>query len=177
MLINAQETIARLNSPSNLMNRLAGFKSRSANSSNDSMKLFGLDRSAIEASVIGMERATLGNQFESEPSSADFIDKQINPAEKDNVTEVLDSLEEKTKKDLIKNTAQTVLGDSIELLRRRLPEIDKARDLAHIAGEMQKVLASMEPKNKDEDKQPSQVIIYRPIVHQESHFKSVHVVE
>jgi hypothetical protein len=149
VLLNQVETEARLNSPSNLMTRLRLLK----NTTKD-----------ISLFTGGVVNNSCSN---SEPSS---------PSLPQSAEQVTAELEEQIKDGLIKSTARKVLGDSLELLSIRLPEIDKARDLSRVATDMGRIINDLTPK-QEENHNHQQVIIYRPVINQESHYQSVHVSE
>lgn len=90
--------------------------------------------------------------------------------------ELISDLEDKLRKNNIKTLATDVLENSLESLRYRLDEVDKVRDLSRIASDMGKILTQIDPP-KEAVNTAKQVIIYKPVMVQESHYNSLQVVE
>lgn len=91
--------------------------------------------------------------------------------------ELIEDLEAKLRKNNIKLLASDVLENSLESLRYRLDEVDKVRDLSRIASDMGKILTSIDPPKESDKTAKNQVIIYKPVMVQESHYNSLQVNE
>lgn len=92
------------------------------------------------------------------------------------VTDLIDDAADKIKIGLVKTTALDVLSDTLIHLKARVAETDKPEKLSKIAGDMGKVLNSITPKN-DSDRPNTNVIIYKPIMVNESYYDSIQVNE
>jgi hypothetical protein len=64
----------------------------------------------------------------------------------------------------LRETAAGIMALSMEHLKDKIPEIQKAETLARIAGEMNKVVQS----RQDDEKKVAQIIVYAPTVMQEN---------
>lgn len=126
MLINSEEAERRLNSSSNLLNRLR----RNPSAGNSAMSVF---RPSADST-----------QIEPIPES--------DPA----VIAVLDDIDSKVKEETIKNAALSVLGASVAQLAAVVPSIQRPKELADVASKMSKVINDMNKdgagRNKDGNK-------------------------
>lgn len=153
MLLEDLEAETRLNSLDNLINKLR------PNSQNNN--LIARDASPAVIDIIP-ERNTKKIEIPSLPPSAESL---------------VEDLEQKLRKQSIKNLATDVLEHSLEALRNRLDEVEKVRDLSKIAGDASKILKEIDPPKEEDLRAKNQVIIYKPVMVTESHYNSVQVNE
>lgn len=92
------------------------------------------------------------------------------------VDQIIDNLEDKLKsgKDNIKSKATGIINECLDELKGRLSEVQKPKDLAAIAAEMNKVIGN---KNENKSASNAQVIIYAPQHNNETHYEVIHVSE
>lgn len=154
MLLEDFEAESRLNSLDNLINKLRPSASQSYS---------GMKQDASPA-VIDIIPAKSHDRIEipSLPPSAESL---------------VEDLEQKLRKQSIKNLATDVLEHSLEALRNRLDEVEKVRDLSKIAGDASKILKEIDPPKEENPNAKNQVIIYKPVMVTESHYNSVQVLE
>lgn len=79
------------------------------------------------------------------------------------------NIDEKVAVGKLRETAAGIMALSLEHLKVKIPEINKAETLARIAGEMNKVVQS----RADDDKKVAQIVVYAPQVIQENHFSEL----
>ncbi len=128
MIVSEQEVTARLESPSNLLNRLRAASSNSKN--------------RVSSPLL--------------PPTAD---------------ELVEDLEEKLKVNSIKNKAQSIMIQAMDVLESKIEEVSKPESLARIAETMSKISESQTAK----DKAPKvgTIVIYSPQVMSEKDFGEV----
>lgn len=84
-------------------------------------------------------------------------------------SDIIPDLEKKLDYGSSKQKAIAIMNESMDLLKVRLAEVSKPRELAAIAAEMGKVIANTEVKREDERPLAS-VVIYAPSVVHENNF-------
>jgi len=93
-----------------------------------------------------------------------------------NVDDLVDGIEDKLRTARITKSAEEVLDNSLEQLKMRLCEVENVRDLSKIATDMSKIINGQNQKD-DPSKTASQVIIYKPVMVNETHYQAVQVNE
>lgn len=158
MILDDNEVITRLGSPLNLINRLRG-----NSSSKNAMDLF------IPNESHRYDESSAAISDESIKSILESI-KEV----EDSNPELIPDEAAKIKLGIVKAQAIDVLHDSILELGRRLPEVQKVRDLASIARDM-KSIASDETENSKRGN--TNVVVYKPITNDISKYDTLVVVE
>lgn len=154
MLMNATDIKDRINSPSNLINRLDSIRGSSSKSSG--MNIFGVGE---------------------KESSAVIIPEIVGDINREEISqEVIDAVEDELKLGLVKSSARAVLGKTLDLLSERLPDVDKPKDLSRIATDMSRIIDTFTPKDENQGFK-QQVIIYRPAVNHIGTYQEMHVNE
>ena len=125
MILDTNELNERLNSPNNLLNRLK--EMTKVKTSESSMNLF-----------VPSEPVRGNNSTPFMPNDSD-------------IKSTLDEIDDELRDGLIKNTAKTVLGNSLVHLSRSLGNIENPVNYARIATDMGKLLVNMETANKSGD--------------------------
>jgi hypothetical protein len=90
----------------------------------------------------------------------------------DPIDELVD--EKKIKQALVKSLALNVQHDALMQLQMRLGEIGKVKDLSSIASEMNKILVE---DSKKQIANHNQILIYKPMINDVSHYDTVVVRE
>ncbi len=116
-----------------------------------------------------------------EPSRIVSISEVVNDrpaqiASLPSLDELVPNAEDKINLSRALSGSTAVLADSVESLRMRLGEVESPAKLSRIASEMSRVIDSLKNK-KDDSNSKQQVIIYKPVFHQESHYETIHVSE
>lgn len=92
-------------------------------------------------------------------------------------SEVIDDLEDKLKHGSIRSKAAGIMIAAMDELSSRIPEVQKAEQLARIAESMSKVVnAKNENDNKDKLNQP-QFHVFAPQFNYENHYETIHARE
>lgn len=148
MILENTITDERLNSPNNLVNRLAELRKVKVKSDNG-LSLFGVKVDSNPATITALP---------------------------EDVSKTVDAIGESLRDNLTANKARAVLDSSLSILSARIHEIDKAKDLSRVALDMGKVISGLEG-DKDENKNAAPTIIYRPVINNESHYAAVYVTD
>lgn len=148
MLLSQEEVDARLSSPLNLINRL----SRSGTRSNE-MSLFGIP----------------SNRVNQEPAAILSVPPSIDT--------LIDNVASRINIGVAKESALSLMVDSMSQLKQRLPEVEKARDLSSIASDMHRIVSSINQNKESGSRNQNQIIIYKPVIMNESHYEVVHANE
>lgn len=154
MILSDNEVTTRLESPLNLINRLARLN-------------------AVKST--GMEIFVPPSQRDEIPAvlSDQSVQDILNAIKDDNLEEVMPDNASKIKLGIVKAKALDVLHDSLLQLGQRLPEITKVKDYSTIAKDMKSILADDESTTKHQ----SQVVIYKPIINDISKYDTLVVRE
>jgi hypothetical protein len=91
-------------------------------------------------------------------------------------SEIIEDLDEKLKSGGLKSKAAGIMNDCLNELKSRIPEVDRPSQLSQIAETMNKIISS-EDKNKNDNQNQPQFIIYSPTFISEDHFDTVYVKE
>lgn len=84
-----------------------------------------------------------------------------------------EDIESEIRDGLIRGSAKRVLGDALDLLENNLHEIsDSPTRLAGVIAQVSKVVTALDDK-KSSNINPNQVIIFKPMIHNESYYQSV----
>lgn len=149
MLLTEEEVNLRLESPLNLLNRLK--RSRSVD-----LPFSKTSNSANPRNIGGDISIQLGTKL---PSAEELID----------------NIEDRLRLGRIQGKALEVMGDSIEQLKYRLPEVSKPEKLATIAADMNKILIGIadSKKNNTVNDNRVQIMIYRPDTRSEAEYEVI----
>ena len=163
MLLNDNELNARLESTDNLINRMRSVRQVSQVSETEPEQK---EISSFLSLLNGSHR----------PSSRAVIDIPALPPSSENLIE---NLEDKIKTAQVNHNALAVLDDSLILLRDKLVDVQHAKDLSRIATDMEKILNGSRINERENNRTTGTggVIIYKPIIVNESHYESVTVQE
>ena len=150
MLLNNDEIESRLNHPDNLMNRMSSLRGNNSNN-NSAMEIFGVNDSRDKATI---------------------------PALPPSVDDLIDDVETKVKSTAAYTGALDTLVDSVQLLRARLLEVEKPEKLSRIASDMHRIVNDInESRNGKRSGDGNSIIVYKPIILNESAFQVVHASE
>ena len=89
------------------------------------------------------------------------------------VDELVDSLEDKLSESSLVSKASNVISAALDELLPRLGEVSKPRDLAQIAANVKRVIGDRRGQSEGN----KNVIIYKPVIVNESHFEVVQAVD
>lgn len=89
------------------------------------------------------------------------------------VDELVDSLEDKLSESSLVSKASNVISAALDELLPRLGEVSKPRDLAQIAANVRRVIGDKRGQSEGN----KNVIIYKPVIVNESHFEVVQAVD
>ena len=92
------------------------------------------------------------------------------------VEDIIVDAEDKIKLGLAHKGSIDVMGKSIEMIRERLHEVEKVKDLSRIAVEMSRVNAEIS-EIRGGGKGLNQLVIYQPMIVQENYYETVRVNE
>jgi hypothetical protein len=147
MLLEEEELKRRIESPSNLLNRLR------------------LAKLAMPSKPVSL------------PASLPIIDivKQspsVHPALPPTSDDVVEDLNSKITIGSIKGKAMGIMSSALDELKAKLPEVGKPDKLSKIVADMSKVYDAVENRNATQA-QAAQIIIYAPQIVSEEHFNVV----
>lgn len=92
------------------------------------------------------------------------------------VADLVDNLENKLTGGKAYTNALNVLAESTELLRSRIGEVRKPEKLSKIASDMSRIVNGFNEKN-NKNSNNNTVIVYKPVVNNESHYETVYANE
>lgn len=95
------------------------------------------------------------------------------------ISELIQDVDDKIITSKISASATDVLSDSLSMLKERLPEIQKAKDLAVVAFNMNKILIGISDAQrvKEETKPSVNFIFYKPRLRAEDDYEIINVSE
>lgn len=88
------------------------------------------------------------------------------------VNDIIEDVDTKIGNGSIKSKAMSIMGNAMDELNKRLPEVQKPERLAAIAAEMSKVVNNSQERSPSEVKQ-GQIIIYAPQIMVEENFNII----
>lgn len=154
MILTHAAVAERINSPDNLLNRLAKSTSRIVNN------------------LPNYEREKIID-IPSFPTSS----SSKNNREAMTIDELIDDVETKIELGQSHIKAVRVLNLSLDQLEMTIPSEEHPEKLAKIASSMSKIISDSSPKSNGEDGNKSQIIIWKPFSINIDEMKMVHAVE
>lgn len=92
------------------------------------------------------------------------------------ISDLVDNFENKIAGGKAYTNALGVLGESVQMLRAKLHEVEEPKQLSRIASEMSKIVNGFNEQNKNKNMTPT-VIVYKPVVNNEQHYETVYANE
>lgn len=89
---------------------------------------------------------------------------------------IVEDLEEKLKFGGLKSKAAGIMSDCLDELKVRIAEVDKPSQLAAVAETMNKIV-NTENKNRNDNTDKPQFVVYSPTFINEEHFETIYVKE
>lgn len=161
MILNDDQVNERLNSVSNLVGR---------------MKKLEQDKTIIDDSNARPELTYLPEKTKIPELIPSLPSRNDNDNKSDGVTNLVEELHRKSMKYVVGKKAFSVLDQTLNLLEDNIYQLENPKDLSRIASDMSKIIAATEDKTEDKATK-NNVIIYRPVIHNESHYQQIAVNE
>lgn len=161
MILNDDQVNERLNSVSNLVGR---------------MKKLEQDKTIIDDSNARPELTYLPEKTQIPELIPSLPSRNDNDNKSDDVTNLVEELHRKSMKYVVGKKAFSVLDQTLNLLEDNIYQLENPKDLSRIANDMSKIIAATEDKTEDKATK-NNVIIYRPVIHAESHYQQIAVNE
>jgi len=155
MLMTNEQVEQRLSSPDNLTNRLAALRNPNVGTAKNGLSDFGIPNV-------------------SRLKNTDNVLPFMPPS----VESLVENIKEKINLRLAEEGATGVLLDSISQLRQRLHEVESPNQLSKIASDMGKIVIGINRSESDKKVNNfNQLIVYKPIMTNETHYESVKAIE
>lgn len=102
---------------------------------------------------------------------------QLIPSLPPSSDEIIKDLNNKITNGSIKSKALALMSESMDELKKRLPEVQKPEKLAAIAADMGKIVNNVETKNGNGERTAGQIIIYAPQIVLEETFNVIELID